>query len=140
LQEALVHLWQIEELKPNRTKSWYIQSCWFRLQHWLAAGKSVDSLKRCRGESRLTANETNLPDYHTNGENFERVSFQDLVITLKRFLHPGELAVLRGLASGLDLREICRRAGLSYPIALKYRRRIACLVCELDFCPNRIAS
>lgn len=139
LQEALLHLWKIETDKPDRTQSWYVQSCWFHLQHWLAAGRSVDSPKRCFGENRMLIGDVELPDYHTNGESFERVSFQDLVATLGQSLHPGELAVLRGLAKGMDLREICLAAGLSYPTALKYRRRIACLACKLDSCPDRLA-
>lgn len=140
LQEALIHLWKVEMDKPGRTQSWYVQSCWFHLQHWLAAGRSVDSPKRCLGENRLLVGDVELPDYHTNGECFERVSCQDLVATLGQFLHPGEMAVLRGLAKGMDLREICVTAGLSYPTALKYRRRIACLACKLESCPDRLAS
>jgi DNA-directed RNA polymerase specialized sigma24 family protein len=134
LQEALIHLWKMEADKPGRTQSWYVQSCWFHLQHWLSAGKSVDSPKRCRGQNRLLADETNLPEYHTNGENFERISFQDLVSTLGEHLRSGERAVLEGLAKGMELREICRTAGLSYPTALKYRRRIAGLVSKLESC------
>lgn len=139
LQEALIHLWKVEMDKPGRTQSWYVQSCWFHLQHWLAAGRSVDSPKRCLGENRLLVGDVELPDYHTNGECFERVSCQDLVATLGQFLHPGEMAVLRGLAKGMDLREICAAAGISYPTALKYRRRIACLACKLESCPDRVA-
>src|SRR5262245_13209161 len=98
-QEALIHLWKMEGNKPGRTQSWYIQSCWFHLRHCMAAGRSVDSPKRCRVEHRVSADEANLPEYHTNGENFERVSFQDLVATLGRHLRPPERRVLQGLAS-----------------------------------------
>ena len=46
LQEAMIHAWRVETEKPDRTRSWYLQSCRFHLQHWLALGRSVDSLKR----------------------------------------------------------------------------------------------
>ena len=46
LQEARLHLWRMEIQNPGRSTSWYLQSCRFRIQHYLAAGKSVDSVKR----------------------------------------------------------------------------------------------
>src|SRR5258708_38767198 len=52
LQEALLHLWQAQARRPNQTQSWYLQSCKFRLQHYLATGRSVDSAKRRRGRMR----------------------------------------------------------------------------------------
>src|SRR5262245_30172991 len=83
-QEGLVHLWRISKRKPVRTRSWYLQSCRFHLQHWLASGRSVDSPKRARGDRRISLdgadNEAILGD--TNGELFEAVSFQDVVSTL----------------------------------------------------------
>src|SRR5678816_4070505 len=65
MQDALLHLWQVQLQKPHRTRSWYLQSCRFQLGHRLAAGRSVDSLKRSAGDNRLIADETNLPDHHT---------------------------------------------------------------------------
>src|SRR5258706_3234670 len=49
VQEALIHLWLTETRRPGQTKSWYLQSSKFHLQHYLASGRSVDSRKRCRG-------------------------------------------------------------------------------------------
>src|SRR5438552_8788673 len=45
-QEALIHLWLIEIHRPGQTRSWYLQSCKFHLQHYLASGRSIDSIKR----------------------------------------------------------------------------------------------
>jgi DNA-binding CsgD family transcriptional regulator len=135
LQECLVCLWKIESEKPGRTRSWYLQNCRFHVQHWLAAGRSLDSHKRALGGNRVplhgTEEDTALDGYHTNGELFEAVSVRDLVSTLAPMLKPAERIVLRGLAEGLVLREIASRSGISYPTALKYRRRIAALALRL---------
>ena len=72
-----------------------------------------------------------LDGYHTDGELFETVSVRDLVSTLTPRLRPAERAVLRELAEGLVLREVASKCGISYPTALKYRRRIAALASRL---------
>src|SRR5215831_16288917 len=46
MQEALLHLWRSEQERPGQTTSWYLQGCRFRLQHYLGAGRSLDSTKR----------------------------------------------------------------------------------------------
>jgi DNA-directed RNA polymerase specialized sigma24 family protein len=135
VQEAMVHAWRVETERPDRTRSWYLQSCRFHLQHWLALGRSVDSLKRVTVDNCVLMDAEELSDYHTNGECFESVSFYDLVLTISRHLRPGEKRVLEGLANGMRLREISRKAGLSYPTALKYRRRIAEVVSRLEQFP-----
>jgi DNA-directed RNA polymerase specialized sigma24 family protein len=135
VQEAMVHAWRVETERPDRTRSWYLQSCRFHLQHWLALGRSVDSLKRVTVDNCVLIDADELNDYHTNGECFESVSFYDLVLTISKHLRPGEKRVLVGLVSGMRLREISRKAGLSYPTALKYRRRIAEVVSRLERLP-----
>ncbi len=50
LQEALIHLWITETRRPGQTKSWYLHSCKFHLLHYLASGRSVDSIKRRDGQ------------------------------------------------------------------------------------------
>jgi len=135
LQEAMIHAWKVETEKPDRTRSWYLQSCRFHLQHWLALGRSVDSMKRETIEATVLIDELELHEYHTNGECFESVSFHDLVLTLSTRLRPAEKGILQGLADGMRLREVARKMGLSYPTALKYRRKIADLVSRLELSP-----
>ena len=134
-QECLVCLWRVERDIPGRTRSWYLQNCRFHAQHWLAIGRSLDSPKRGAGDNRITIdgtdNEAALAEYHTDGELFQAVSAQDIVSTLERHLNPREGVVLRGLADGLILREIASKFNLSYPTALKYRRKIASLAIKL---------
>src|SRR2546427_3728704 len=58
MQEALVHLWLLEERRPGQRQSWYLQSCKFHLQNYITAGRSVDSPKR-----RSRKNAFNRDDY-----------------------------------------------------------------------------
>ena len=135
MQESLFHLWKVEREKPGRTRSWYLQSCRFHVQHWLALGRSLDSPKRANGNNPVVINgdgeDPALSEYHTNGELFETVCFQDTVSTLAIRLKPRERIVLGGLSEGLRLGEIVSESGLSFPTILKYRGNIASLTCKL---------
>ena len=137
LQEGLLRLWQVECQFPGRTRSWYLQNCRFCILHWLAAGRSIDSGKRCGGGNRISLDDTESEgepmEIQGEGDVVETVSFNDLQAVLSRQLTRRERAVLQGLADGLRLREIASEAKLSYPTALKYRRRIAALVSKLEF-------
>jgi len=97
----------------------------------LFLGRSLDSPKRAGSANRITigwsGEEPALEEYHTNGEVLDTVCVRDLVVTLARELSPKERVVLTGLADGLALREVASNSRLSYPTALKYRRRIAAL-------------
>src|SRR5215472_6352698 len=135
MQECLIHLWHTERARPNQTRSWYLQSCRFHAQHWLAAGRSLDNARRTNGESRISidgdAEHPALSEYNTNGELFETVCFQDAVSTLAGRLGQRHKNVLNGLADGQTLTEIASQAKLSYPTVLKYRRAIADLSMKL---------
>jgi DNA-directed RNA polymerase specialized sigma24 family protein len=139
MQECLIRLWQLESKEPGRTRSWYLQNCRFHLQHWLASGRSLDSRKRANGDKRITLDGDNdaLPEggYHTNGEFLEVVSAHDIVSALAGRLKPQESAVLGSLADGLVLHDIAVKHNLSYPTALKYRRKIAALTIKLGISP-----
>ncbi len=135
LQEGLLHLWQVESQFPGQSPSWYLQNCRFRVLHVLASGRSVDSHKRCAAGRRISLDHTEsegepieVPD---GGDVVDEVSFKDLQAALSQRLTRRERAVLDGLAAGLRLREVASHTHLSYPTALKYRRRIAWLVSQL---------
>ena len=135
LQECLIHLWRMERAKPNQTRSWYLQSCRFQIQHWLASGRSLDNPRRSNSERRISihddAEHPALEDYNTNGELFEAVCFQDAVSTLAGRVGRRQRKVLNGLAEGQTLSEIASQTKLSYPTVLKYRRIIADLSTKL---------
>ena len=141
MQECLIHLWRTERAKPKQTRSWYLQSCRFHIQHWLAAGRSVDNLRRKNSESCIPVDGDGehpaLADYNTNGELFESVCFQDAVSTLDGHLGKRQKSVLRGLAAGRSLSEIAAQSRLSYPTVLKYRRMIAELTSKLGMADGR---
>jgi DNA-binding CsgD family transcriptional regulator len=140
LQECLLCLWRAQRDGPARTCSWYLQNCRFRIQHWLAAGRSLDSPKRARGDHRISINDSGeavLTEQLNNGEIFDSISCRDVIGTLGHHLTAKEQAVLRGLADGLVLREIAVQCEFSYPTALKYRRKIAALALKLGIAPVR---
>ena len=134
MQEAIVHFWKTECARPGQTLSWYLQSCAFHLQHYLACGRSVDSLKRRRWRVDLpTEEELNawmtVPNAELNVVS--QVQHRELLQQLSGRLTPRERAILRHLAEGLGPREIADRLKLSHPTAIRGRRRIAELVIRL---------
>jgi len=135
MQESLVHLWRMERERPNQTRSWYLQSCRFHLQHWLAAGRSVDNPKRPNGASYIPIDiqgeDPALEGFHTNGDLFEGICFQDTVSTLAGHLGQRQRRVLDGLVDGRTLSDIASGSKLSYPTVLKYRGLIADLTTKL---------
>jgi RNA polymerase sigma factor (sigma-70 family) len=143
MQEALLHLWRLERERPHQTTSWYLQSCRFRLQHYLSAGRSVDSVKRRGGQILFPSDEGEGTRYfgHFMAENhpLEQASAQDILSTLATRLKPKERAVLDCLADGLSATEIARKLKLSCPTVTKYRRKIAQFAVRLrvaDFSPQ----
>jgi DNA-binding CsgD family transcriptional regulator len=141
MQEALLHLWRSEQERPGQTASWYLQGCRFRLQHYLGAGRSLDSTKR-RFNRVVVAREgqttTEVLDHlETSGIEFDEVSARDLQRTISASLRPPECAVLDCLADGLPTADIARRLRLSSPTVTKYRRKIAHLAAKLGMRSSR---
>jgi len=133
-QEALIHLWRIEARRPGFTRSWYLQSCKFHLRHYLAAGLSIDSMKRREGR---VENETELEidafDSEDGGDSvLSAVSAREIISMLSRELLPHERAVLDCLADGLGPREIGRRLNISHTMVIKHRCKIASLLSRLE--------
>jgi DNA-directed RNA polymerase specialized sigma24 family protein len=136
LQEALVHMWLIQTRRPGQTRSWYLQSCKFHLQHYLASGRSVDSAKRRAGQMLGAAHSEEEAKFADEGDPedsvLDWVSARDLVALLSRHLHASERAVLLCLADGLGPRDIGQRLKISHTMVIKHRRRIAALLTRLD--------
>jgi RNA polymerase sigma factor (sigma-70 family) len=136
MQEGLIHLWRSEQERPGQSTSWYLQGCRFRLQHYLSAGRSMDSRKRRCHQLRVSNEEERDPrsghaqvlDNHT----FAETSARDIMSTVSAALNPRERAVLECLAEGLATSDIARRLQLSSPTVTKYRRKIARLLIKFD--------
>jgi RNA polymerase sigma factor (sigma-70 family) len=138
IQEALVHLWLLEERRPGQRQSWYLQSCKFHLQNYLAAGRSVDSPKRRAGKTAYDEDE--LEALSTGGFDGQdavlaQVSARDIFTLLSGRLTPFEQTILNLLAEGLSAREIAGRMNVTHPTVIKYRRKIAALAIRLGIPP-----
>src|SRR5262247_2623819 len=108
-QEAMIHLWLTETRRPDQTRSWYLQSCKFHLQHYLASGRSVDAGKRRTGQVRFDMLDDGADEFtelvSTRHPVFVAVTSRELIASLSRQLLPLEKAVLDFLADGLGVRE-----------------------------------
>jgi DNA-directed RNA polymerase specialized sigma24 family protein len=136
MQEALVHLWLTETRRPGQTRSWYLQSCRFHLQHYLASGRSIDSAKRREGRMVLAQDSEDGEGYPEQGDSgnsvVTSVSARELLALLNKHLQPHERAVLECLADGLGAREIGRELKISHTMVIRHRRKIACLLNRLE--------
>ncbi len=144
LQEALIHLWTMEIARSGQTRSWYLQSCKYHLQHYLAGGRSVDSAKRRDGRLELSADgefeNSFVEDFDSGSSLFDAVSARDIISLLSPRLDNQGRAVLKCLADGLRLREIGRRLNVSHTLVIRHRRKIASLYKRLeDFRGPRMA-
>jgi DNA-binding CsgD family transcriptional regulator len=135
IQEALIHLWLIQERQPGQSESWYLQSCRYHLQHLLVAGRSVDSLKRRAGNAQISHADPDDPSLLPVEEALEsgdpmlaEISVRDMISTMSQRLSPREQEILRRLAEGYRTCEIARHLKLSHPTVVKSRRKIAAML------------
>ena len=139
LQEALVHLWKMQQLEPGHTESWYLQGCRYHLQHRLAFGRSIDSPKRSSsrvhpsddGEDHDSLLEV-CDDEVTSDVVRAEVSARDMITSMSKRLNEFEQTILKYLADGLGIGEIAKRLNISLPTVAKHRRKIAELATKLD--------
>jgi RNA polymerase sigma factor (sigma-70 family) len=142
MQEALIHLWQVQEQNPGQTKNWYLQNCRFHLLHYLASGRSVDSPKRRASQVHPSEDQSDNGDnwldrFEASDTVVQDVSARDMLSSLSKVLTTRELRVLQWLAEGLGTREIAQRLGISHPMVSKLRRKIAALARSLSIEPPR---
>jgi len=136
LQEALIHFWLTESRRAGQTKSWYLQSCKFHLQHYLASGRSLDSNKRRGSQTAVEYGAGDQDDVFEQSDSghsvITLVSTREIISLLSQQLLPHEKAVLHCLADGLGPREIGRRLNISHTMAIKHRCKIAQLLTRLE--------
>ena len=135
LQEGLIHLWRMEEQRPNQKLSWYLQGCLFHLRRFIAIGRSVDSWKRRQRVIPLPIDEQGdwefLPPDYVDGEFISEIGAQEAIEYLCQWLTASEKEVLACLAEGLAPHEISQKLRISCKTILRYRRRIARLTLRL---------
>ena len=130
MQEALVHLWRVEQARPHQRPSWYLQSCQFHLLHYMQSGRSVDSWKRRAAlVSSSLGDEDQEPGQpvadHSATSATSAVHAHEILELLDGELTASQKKVLNFLAEGLSCREIGSRLGVSHNAVIKQRRRIA---------------
>ncbi len=128
LQEALIHLWVTQLQRPGQTTSWYVQSCRFHLRHYLARGRSVDSKKRSANRADLFATDEpvsfDVPAIEGQNDCEVQATINDDIRVLSDQLTSSDKRMLEYLLDGLTLREAASKLEISFPTALKRRRRI----------------
>jgi RNA polymerase sigma factor (sigma-70 family) len=127
-QESLLHLWREENLHPQQTLSWFLQSCCFHLRHFKAAGRSLDSPKRRWGRSAFLLeweddNDYARPPEFISQDAMAEISARDFIESLERLLGPREKAVLDLCLQGFSTREIGRRLSISLGTVSKSRQK-----------------
>ena len=139
MQEALIHLWQVQEQNPGQTKNWYLQNCRFHLLHYLALGRSVDSPKRRASQiqpSDQTEDSDGWLERFESGESvLQDVSARDILAAMSTLLSDREMSILQWLSDGVGTREIAKRLGISHPMVIKLRRKIAVFAKKLSIDP-----
>ena len=139
MQEALIHLWQVQEQNPGQTKKWYLQNCRFHLLHYLALGRSVDSPKRRASQvqpSDQTEDSDSWLERFESGESvLQDVSARDILAAMSTLLSDREMSILQWLSDGVGTREIAKRLGISHPMVIKLRRKIATFAKKLSIDP-----
>lgn len=140
LQEALIHLWRLEERRPGQSVAWYLQGCRYHLQNWLRLGRSIDSVKRSRACVRDGATDDDseglLAQLGINSLLWDEVSTNDIISLLSGLLDSQEREVLFCLVDGFSARETAERLNASHTWVGKCRRKIAILALELGLAPH----
>jgi DNA-directed RNA polymerase specialized sigma24 family protein len=138
-QEALVHLWLLEEKQPGQKPSWYYQSCRYHMRNRITMGRSVDALKRKGGRVNEGGDEDQLDHLlgggESDGEVVNLASAREILALISSRLRGTETEILACLFEGMGAREIARRLKVSHPAILKHRRKIAALALRLGINP-----
>jgi len=142
MQEALLHLWQLEEKRPGQSQAWYLQGCRLHLQNYLRLGRSVDSGKHfAAGMPEVVdgddshGSEGQSDQLEANEEFWGQIHAHDLISVLSPWLTAVEKKVLNCLADGLSARETAKRLNLSHAWVNKQRGQIASLAVKLGIHP-----
>jgi DNA-directed RNA polymerase specialized sigma24 family protein len=140
LQEALIHLWRLEERRPGQSLAWYLQGCRYHIQNWLRLGRSVDSVKRSSACVLDAAadddSEELLAQLGIDSLFWDEVSANDIISLLSGLLDSQQREVLFCLVDGLSARETAKRLNASHTWVGKCRRKIAVLALEVGLAPH----
>lgn len=141
VQEMFIHLVRVETELPERTLSWYLQSCLFRARNYLALGRSVDSIKRRNNLVPLGySDDGDDSDYFCLDavdpiDLHSELITRDIVDQLLPRLTDVQQHILFRLMHGFGVREIARELCVSHPSVIQHRKKIARIAfCLLQDC------
>jgi len=128
-QEMVIHIWRVEQEKPDRTQSWYLKSCSFLAQDLLRKGRSVDSKKRdgvvLRSLDEPTGDgETTMEvvdDYDFRSE----LILKDTIERIRTRLTAIQNRILGYLVNDYSVTEIAGACGTSHQYISKERKKLA---------------
>lgn len=139
MQEALIHLWGLEQGRPGQSLHWYLRGCRYHLKNFLRRGRSVDSIKRHRAQISNADRAENSSDLlhsrQADGGFWDEVSVKDLIAVVSKSLKRAEKDTLVCLAEGLSAREIAKRLRVSHTLVNRHRNRIATVALSLGISP-----
>ena len=133
-QEARVYLWCKESKRPGQTESWYLQGCFYHLEHVLKRGRSLDSTKH--GDcNRLDVDE--IPDgcLASNDDTVSEVCAHDVFSLLSDLLDPLEGLMLEDFAAGLGVSGIARKWNCDHQLVTKLRLKLVDTALRLGVSP-----
>jgi DNA-directed RNA polymerase specialized sigma24 family protein len=145
MQEALLHLLQVEQTNPGHNRRWCLRNCWFHLQHHLRSGHSVDSPKRAA--MRLSWREwtdgngqsvnESLPDGSEVAAVVACVHTRHVASAVGSLLRAQDRTVFAYLLQGYSVSEVARKLELSRKFVYGSRHRIAATAASLGLSPRR---
>ena len=140
-QEAIIHLWLIEECGPRQTRSWYLQNCQHFMQDFLRAGRSVDSFKHAHQRMALDAeassaavsmgDEGSRELHWSEDEVVSTAACHELLEKLRTSASATEFKTLQMLFEGFTVNDIARSFGVSNTAIQKKRNRLTSLAKRL---------
>ena len=141
LQEALVHLWSMEQRHPGQRLAWYLKGVKYHLQHLRTSGRSLDSPRHRAARAESTADPVacnERPDTLKSDDGImSEVNAHDVFSLLVEGLEPIDQRILVALAAGLKPCEIAETLQISPQSILRHRQTIADLAIKLGVVPPR---
>ena len=126
-QEALEHLWGVFEdgKVSDKTDSYILQGCYFYLKNYIR--KTMDKAKLISLNAIMDEDDRKLEEYLSAGESSaEKALEQSFIEDLPaiKALHPREKQIMKLSLTGMTVREIGQRMGMSHVMVIKIKKSI----------------
>jgi DNA-directed RNA polymerase specialized sigma24 family protein len=138
VQEMYVHFMSQVAEDQEHSLTWYVKGCEFHGRNYLRRGRSVDSLKRARGQVLLRVEpgvrEESSPTDLVESESMTTdgtMYSEDVLAQLDPYLSARQKVILERLMRGYGVRQVARELGISHVAVIKHRRKIAKIAAEI---------